>query len=154
MLGPFGLLFGFSVHGLDEEPGGDALGGDAALVLPAPTGLQCYDQAPLRASKPAMCWTCHIAIPKGSWRFDYRFKASRSWSDQRRVHLACLGLLNKATYATDVAMMRRWMADASKPDEERLVLAEAFACLTKSGGEASSGGAAVPGSRPGSSGDA
>ena len=112
---------------------------DARVVLPAPTGLQNYSWAPA-AARPATCLYCNTAIPRATWRFDYRVKASRALGDQRRIHHACLPRCNMATRATDVALVRRWLADETKPEAEIVMLREALALL---GGDAAGAAAAA-----------
>ena len=143
-----------------SPPGsGDSSAEESGPVLPAPTGLQTYSRAPIKVSRPGLCLICRQPIV-GCWRFDYRVKASRSFSDQRRLHLDCLDRTNGATLATDSAMFVKWLSDASKPPEEVEMLIRASSVfhnrIPVGGGAAAAAAAAAGpayGLHPGSSGD-
>ena len=77
---------------------------------PAPAipivGVKGYDKAP---TGRAVCWLCGVPIPAGSWRLDYRFRASRQLSHQRRIHAHCAGRLPASSREHDITVVRRFL---------------------------------------------
>ena len=117
----------------------------AAAKVPAAVGLRSFDEAPSRMAK---CWACSQQIAKGSWRFDYRMKASSSLRDQRRAHAECVGQVPPHTRWQDVAAVEGWLQDANLNEEAVDMLTRALVMLRATApgqpsGPSSSSGAAV-----------
>ena len=64
-----------------------------------PVGLRDCDIA---LSNRSMCVVCHTRIAKDSIWLSYRFRATLSIKDERRVHPGCCKGLPKASLAFDI----------------------------------------------------
>ena len=115
-------------------------------ALPEPTpwrsaphliGLKGFDRA---ATSRACCGVCRTAIPAGTWRLDFRFKAGRSLSDQRRVHPFCIQRTPNANRADDLRVVRLWLARPGLEQEAYAVLEQVFTALSGPSGASSSAG--------------
>ena len=94
------------------------------VAIPAPTGLQKFEKA--TETMRAECWLCGIKIKAPAWRFDYRFKASTTLRDQRRVHARCVGGLPAVTRSEDQRFVRHAFGVATDLEAREMLQRVAF----------------------------
>lgn len=87
-----------------------------------------------------MCWICDKVIQKGAYRLDYRIKASKALSDQRRIHVQCIGGLPSATRAVDLRALRAFKAAPGVTEEQGNLLEALYFELAHAGTSARSSG--------------
>ena len=82
-------------------------------------GVRSWSIAP-KGGRTAVCYVCDARISVGAYRIDYRFKASSSLRDQRRVHFECAARLPLT--AEDSGRVASWLAaiDLAPPDAAAL----------------------------------
>ena len=73
------------------------------------------------------------------WRLDYRFRASMSLRDQRRVHVGCASRLPLGTRRSDLLIVQHWAGADGVGVEELQVLDNLLDILRPPSGEAASG---------------
>ena len=88
-------------------------------------GIKSWDVAP---TGQAVCWWCKAKIDKGSVRFDYRLKATKLLSDQRRFHPRCIKDCPAETRARDIRYVKH-MLEGDLPEHARAVIKEALESL-------------------------
>ena len=124
----------------DAEPGAPRA---AVAALRETIGIKDFSQAPIGR---ALCGICGAAIGKGEFRFDFRFKESRTIADQRRVHVRCMARLPLSSRAADVAFVHGRLSDPSLSDLAQRALREALVLLQPSRQPSRSGASGSGGS--------
>ena len=107
----------------EEVPPAPPLVDQQGRLLP---GLRALERAP---SSRAVCFACDRKIVKDDLRFEYRLRASKSLSDERRLHVGCAARLPAATRQVDLLRLQSMLAIPERPEDERQALAGALAAL-------------------------